>query len=47
MGYKCVMFSFLIAKEAMKRRTERIIKREFAVEICKKEEEVELINQVF
>jgi len=34
------------AKEATKRKIQRIIRREFSVEIHKKEEEIELINQV-
>ena len=38
---------FLAAKEALKRQIERVIRREFSVEIRKKEEEIELINQVF
>ena len=38
---------FLTAKEALKRQIERVIRREFSVEIRKKEEEIVLINQVF
>jgi len=37
----------LSAKEAMKTNIEKIIRREFSVEIRKKEEEILLINQVF
>jgi len=37
----------LSAKEAMKTKIEKVIKREFSVEIRKKEEEVLLINQVY
>jgi len=36
---------FIAAKEALKRKIERVIRREFSVEIRKKEEEIELINQ--
>jgi len=38
---------FLTAKEAVKRKIERVIRHEFSVEIRKKEKEIELINQVF
>jgi len=38
---------FFIAKEATKRKIERVIRREFSIEIRKKEDEIELINQVF
>ena len=31
----------------MKRKIERVIRREFSIEIRKKEEEIELINQVY
>jgi len=37
----------LTAKEASKRKIERVIRREFAIEIRKKEEEIELINEVY
>jgi len=37
----------LTAKEATKKKIERVIRREFSIEIRKKEEEIELINQVF
>jgi len=40
----CVDFT---AREATKRKIEKVIRREFSVEIRKKEEEIELINQVF
>ena len=36
----------LSAKVAMKAKIEKIIRREFSVEIRKKEEEILLINQV-
>jgi len=31
----------------VKRKIERVIRREFSIEIRKKEEEIELINQVY
>jgi len=39
--------SHVSAKEAKKRKIEKVIRREFAVEIRKKEQEIDLINQVF
>jgi len=38
---------FVTAKETTKRKIERVIRHEFSVEIRNKEEEIELINQVF
>jgi len=37
----------LLAKEALKTKIEKVIRREFSVEIRKKEEEILLMNQVF
>jgi len=44
--FLCVVF-MVLAKEAMKAKIEKIIRREFSIEIQKKEEEILLINQVF
>jgi len=41
------LICFSIAKEAVKKKVEMVIRREFSIEIQKKEAEIELINQVF